>query len=52
MITNTNETTKKLVIKELSIFRKFQVDMKNIKCPLEWWEKQEFIFFTFRLFIH
>jgi hypothetical protein len=50
MITNTNETMKELVTKELSIFRRFPADMKNIKWPLEWWEKHEFIFFTFGLF--
>jgi hypothetical protein len=26
------------------MFRKFQVDVKDIKCPLEWWVKHEFVF--------
>jgi hypothetical protein len=37
MSTRTNEPTKELVNKELQMFRKFQVHVKNIKCPLEWW---------------
>ncbi len=32
--TNTSEPTTKLVNKKLLIFRRYQVDVKNIKCPL------------------
>ncbi len=35
----TNEPTKEEVNKELQMFKRFQVDVKNIKCPLEWWAK-------------
>jgi hypothetical protein len=28
-----------LINKELLIFRCYQVDVKNIKFPLQWWEK-------------
>jgi hypothetical protein len=31
----TNEPTKDVVNKELLMFRRFQVDVKDIKCPLE-----------------
>jgi len=35
MSTRTNESTKELVNKELQMFRKFQVHVKDVKCPLE-----------------
>jgi hypothetical protein len=42
MTTNANEpTTKEVVNLELLIFKRFQMDVKNIKCPFEWWEKHE-----------
>jgi hypothetical protein len=44
MSTRTNEPTKELVNKELQMFRKFQVHVKDIKCPLEWWGKHESLF--------
>jgi hypothetical protein len=44
MITNTSEPTTKLVNRKLLIFRCYQVDVKNIKCPLQWWEKHESMF--------
>jgi hypothetical protein len=34
MIANTNEPTTELVNRELLIFRRYQMDVKNIKCPL------------------
>jgi hypothetical protein len=34
MIESTNEPTKEFVNKELLIFKRFEVDIKNIKCPL------------------
>jgi len=47
MTTNTNEsTTKEVVNLELLIFKRFQMDVKNIKCPIEWWEKHESMFPT------
>jgi hypothetical protein len=33
-----------LVNKELLILRYYQVNVKNIKCPLQWWEKHENMF--------
>jgi hypothetical protein len=36
MITNTSEPTMKLVNRKLSIFRRYQMDVKYIKCPLQW----------------
>jgi hypothetical protein len=46
MIANTTDPTTKLVNKELLIFRRYQVDVKDIKCPLHWWEKHENMFPT------
>jgi hypothetical protein len=37
MSTKTNEPTKELVNKELQMFKKYHMDVKNIKCFLEWW---------------
>jgi hypothetical protein len=36
-ITSTSELTKKLVKKELLVFRRYQLDVKNIKCIFQWW---------------
>ncbi len=36
-IPNTSEPMVELVNKELLIFRRFQVDPKEIKSPLQWW---------------
>jgi hypothetical protein len=33
-----------LINKELLIFKCYQMDVKNIKCPLQCWEKYENIF--------
>jgi len=42
--TSTNEPIEELVKKELLIFKRYQLDAKNIKCPLQWWLKHEAIF--------
>jgi hypothetical protein len=42
--TSTTEPTKELVIRELLIFKCYQVDPKNIKCPLQWWGKHACMF--------
>jgi hypothetical protein len=34
MYVGTNEPTKEVANKELLMFRRFQVDVKEIKCPL------------------
>jgi len=44
--TNTNEPTKDVVNLELLIFKRFQMDAKNIICPFEWLEKHESMFPT------
>jgi len=36
MTTYISEPTTKLVNRELLIFRHYQVDVKDIKCPLQW----------------
>jgi hypothetical protein len=35
MIANTIEPSMKLIDRELLIFKRYQVDVKNIKCPLQ-----------------
>jgi hypothetical protein len=44
MSIQTNEPTKEVLNKELMMFRRFQVDVKDIKCLLEWWAKHEILF--------
>jgi hypothetical protein len=44
MSIGTNEPTKEVVNKELLMFKRFQVDVKDIKCPLKWWAKHESLF--------
>jgi len=44
MVANTNEQVAELVNRVLLIFRRFQVDLKEIKCPLQWWQKHESMF--------
>jgi hypothetical protein len=46
MFARTIEPTKEVVNKELLMFRRFQMDVKDIKCLLEWWAKHEFLFPT------
>jgi hypothetical protein len=40
----TNESTKELVNKELPMLKRYQMDAKDIKCLLEWWGKHESFF--------
>ncbi len=37
MFVRTSEPMKELMNTELHIFGRFQMDVKDIKCPLEWW---------------
>jgi len=46
MTVNTSVSMAKLVNKELLIFRRFQMDPKEIKCPLQRWQKHESMFPT------
>ncbi len=39
MFVEISEPTKEVVNKELQMFKKFQVNVKDIKCLLKWWEK-------------
>jgi hypothetical protein len=48
----TSELSKEVVNKELLMFRRFQVDVKNIKCPLEWWAKHESLFPIVAFLVH
>jgi hypothetical protein len=52
MFVGTSKPTKEVVNKELLMFRRFQVDVKNIECPLEWWVKHESLFPTMAFFTH
>jgi hypothetical protein len=44
MVVRTNEPMKELINKGFYMFGKFQMDVKDIKCPLEWWGKHECFF--------
>jgi hypothetical protein len=44
MIANSNEPTIELIDIKLLIFKHYQVDVKKIKCPLQWKEKHENMF--------
>jgi hypothetical protein len=52
MSIRTSELPKEVMNKELLIFKRFQVDVKNIKCPLKWWAKHESLFPTMAFFAH
>jgi hypothetical protein len=44
--TSTSEPIEKLVKGELLVFKKYQLDVKDIKCPLSGWQKHEAMFPT------
>jgi hypothetical protein len=48
MIVNISEPTTKLISQELLIFKRYRVDVKNVKC-LQGWKKYENMFLTIRL---
>jgi hypothetical protein len=52
MSVGTNEPTREVVNKVLLMFRMFQMDVKDIKCPLEWWAKHEFLFPNVAFLVH
>ncbi len=41
---STSEPTIDSINKELLVFKCYEVDVKNIKRPLQWWEKHENMF--------
>ncbi len=44
MTTNTSVPIMELFNRELLIFKCYQVNVKDIKCPFQWWEKYENMF--------
>jgi hypothetical protein len=52
MIVNMNELIKGLINKKLLIFKSYQVDVKKIKWPLQWCEKNESIFLIMGFLSH
>jgi len=44
MFVKTSEPTKEVVNKELLMFIRFHMNVKEIKCPLKWWPKHESLF--------
>jgi hypothetical protein len=44
VITNASELVLELINKKLLIFKCYQVDVKDFKYPLQWWEKHENMF--------
>jgi hypothetical protein len=51
MSVGTSEPTKEVVNMELLMFR-FEVNIKDIKCPLKWWAKHESLFSIVAFFVH
>jgi hypothetical protein len=51
MTTSISELVTNLVNRELLIFRHYQVDFKDIKCPVQWWEKHESMFLTIVFYV-
>jgi len=43
---STSEPTQELVKRELLIFRRYQLDVKDIKYLIQWWQKHEAMFLT------
>jgi hypothetical protein len=48
----TKICTNELAIKELPIFKWYQLDVKNIKYFLQWWDKHEAMFLTIGFLTH
>jgi hypothetical protein len=46
MTSNNVKIVKEIVTRELLDFRRFHVDVKDIKNPPQWWEKHEFKFYV------
>jgi hypothetical protein len=44
-IASISELAEELVKRELLVFRRYQLDVKDIKCPFQWWQKHETMFF-------
>jgi hypothetical protein len=44
---NTSELIIGLVNRKILIFRKYQLDVKDINFPLQWWQKYEAMFLIF-----
>jgi hypothetical protein len=44
IVISTSEPLEKLVKSELSNFKKYQLDVKDIKCRLQWLQKHETMF--------
>ncbi len=40
-IASISELAEKLVKKKLLVFKRYQLNVKDIKCPLQWWQKHE-----------
>ncbi len=51
-IGSPSEPSKELVTKELLIFKHYQVDPKDIQCPLQWWRNHETMFPTIGFLAH
>ncbi len=48
---STSEPIEELVKKEFMIFKRYQLDVKDIKCPFQWWQKHEAMFPIVRFLI-
>ncbi len=46
MNASKSEPTKELINRELLIFRRYQVNVKEINYPLQWWQRHESMLFA------
>jgi hypothetical protein len=51
MIIGISELLEEFLNRDLQMFQRYQVNAKDIKCLLEWWEKHESLFFTINVFL-
>jgi len=51
MTSETSEHSKKLVRQELDLVKRY-LNIKDIKCPLDWWAKHELMFPIVALLAH
>jgi hypothetical protein len=52
MTIRSTKPAKECVKKELLVYQRYQVDVKEIKCSLPWWEKHKAMFPTIGFFAH
>jgi hypothetical protein len=51
MIISTSDLVMEPINKKLLIFKHCQMDVKDFKCPLQWWEKHENMFHKISFYV-